>query len=77
MNKDDILLFNKPKKFLSNDDKRVYYLHCKDAEKLLKEKPYVTPAILELVMNHEEVLSGLGPNKKGGDSRGQLPAHLR
>ena len=63
-NKDDIQLFYKPKKFLSNDDKRVYYLHCKDAANILKEKPYVTPAILELVMNHEEVASGLGPNKK-------------
>lgn len=64
MPKDDIALFYKPKKLLSNDDKRVYYLHCKDAANILKEKPFVTPAILELVLNHEEVLSGLGPNKK-------------
>ena len=64
MHKDDIQLFYKPKKLLNNDDKRIYYLHCKDAANLLKEKPFVTPAILELVQNHEEVLSGLGPNKK-------------
>jgi HD-GYP domain-containing protein (c-di-GMP phosphodiesterase class II) len=64
MKKEDIELFYKPKKLLNNDDKRVYYLHCKDAASLLKDKPYVTPAILELVVNHEEVLSGLGPNKK-------------
>lgn len=64
MHKDDIQLFYKPKKLLSNDDKRVYYLHCKDAANVLKEKPFVTPAILELVLNHEEVASGLGPNKK-------------
>ncbi len=64
MHKDDIALFNKPKKLLTNDDKRLYYLHCKDAAAILKEKPFVTPAILELVTNHEEVQSGLGPNKK-------------
>ena len=64
MNKNDIELFYKPKKLLNNDDKRVYYLHTKDAATLLKDKSYVTPAILELVINHEEVLSGLGPNKK-------------
>ena len=64
MNQNDIELFYKPKKLLNNDDKRVYYLHTKDAATLLKDKSYVTPAILELVINHEEVLSGLGPNKK-------------
>jgi HD-GYP domain-containing protein (c-di-GMP phosphodiesterase class II) len=64
MNKNDIVLFSKPRKLLSNDDKRVYYLHTKDAIKLLEDKTYVNKAILELVSNHEEVLSGLGPNKK-------------
>jgi HD-GYP domain-containing protein (c-di-GMP phosphodiesterase class II) len=64
MHKDDLALFNKPKKLLSNDDKRVYYLHCKDAATLLKEKPYVTKAILDLVINHEEVQAGHGPMKK-------------
>lgn len=62
--KKDIELFHKPKKLLSHDDKRVYYMHTKDASALLKDKAYVTPAILELVINHEEVQSGLGPNKK-------------
>lgn len=64
MSKKDIELFHKPKKLLNNDDKRVYYMHTKDAAALLEDKPYVTSAILELVVNHEEVLSGLGPNKK-------------
>jgi HD-GYP domain-containing protein (c-di-GMP phosphodiesterase class II) len=64
MNKNDLPLFYKPKKLLSNDDKRVYYLHCKDAMSLLQDKPYVNKVILELVTNHEEVLSGSGPNKK-------------
>ena len=64
MNKDDIQLFYKPKKLLSNDDKRVYYLHTKDAKTLLQDKSYINNVILELVINHEEVLSGQGPNKK-------------
>ncbi len=64
MNKNDIPLFYKARKLLTNDDKRVYYLHCKDAVGLLQNKPYVNKTILELVNNHEEVLSGMGPNKK-------------
>ncbi|MDO9184021.1 MAG: HD domain-containing protein [Bacteriovorax sp.] len=64
MNKNDLPLFYKPRKLLSNDDKRVYYLHTKDAISLLQDKPYVNKAILELVANHEETLSGQGPNKK-------------
>ena len=64
MNKKDMELFYKPKKLFGNEDKLVYYMHTKDAASLLEEKPYVTPSILKLVINHEEVLSGLGPNKK-------------
>ncbi len=64
MNKNDLPLFNKPRKLLTNDDKRVYYLHTKDAITMLQDKPYVNKAILDLVANHEEVLSGSGPNKK-------------
>ncbi len=64
MHKNDLDLFYKPKKLFNNDDKRVYYLHTRDAAELLKDKPFVTPAILELILNHEEVLSGQGPNKK-------------
>ena len=64
LSKEDIQLFYKAKKVLSSDDKRVYYLHCKDAITLLQEKPYVNKAILDLVTNHEEVLSGTGPNRK-------------
>lgn len=64
MGKDDIALFYKPKKSLTNDDKRIYYLHTKDVKKMLNEKPFINNAIIELVTNHEEVLSGSGPNKK-------------
>lgn len=64
MNKNDIVLFNKPRKLLTNEDKRIYFLHTKEAINLLQDKAYVNKAILELVANHEEVLSGSGPNKK-------------
>ena len=64
MNKEDLELFYKPKKALTQDDKRVYYLHCKDALSLLEDRKYINAQILELVLNHEEVLSGSGPNKK-------------
>jgi HD-GYP domain-containing protein (c-di-GMP phosphodiesterase class II) len=64
MNKNDMQLFYKAKKMLSLEDKRVYYMHTKDALTMLQDRPYVNPQILELVINHEEVLSGMGPNKK-------------
>lgn len=64
MNKDDIQLFYKAKKLLTNDDKRIYYVHVKDVKTLLQQKPYINNTILDLVTNHEEVLSGAGPNKK-------------
>lgn len=64
LNKTDMELFYKPKKTLTADDKKIYYSHVKDALEILKDRPYVNAAILELVTNHEEVLSGLGPNKK-------------
>lgn len=64
MPKEAIELFYKPKKQLTNDDKKIYYNHCKDSLALLKDRPYVNPTIIELVINHEEVLSGMGPNKK-------------
>ena len=64
LNKQDQELFKKEKDKYTNDDKRIYGLHVKDAVAALKDKPWVNEAVMELVINHEEVLSGLGPNKK-------------
>jgi HD-GYP domain-containing protein (c-di-GMP phosphodiesterase class II) len=64
MAKEDMELFYKTKKMLTHDDKRIYYMHCKDALTLLQDRSYVNQQILDLVVNHEEVLSGAGPNKK-------------
>jgi HD-GYP domain-containing protein (c-di-GMP phosphodiesterase class II) len=60
----DIELFYKSKKDLTAEDKKTYYAHCKDVLSILKDRPYVNQTIIELVINHEEVLSGMGPHKK-------------
>ncbi len=64
LNKQDQELFKKEKSKYTNDDKRIYGLHVKDAVQALKDKPWVNPEVMELVINHEETLSGSGPNKK-------------
>lgn len=64
-------LFKKDKKLYSNDDKRLYNFHVKDAISVLKDKPWVTKSIIDLVINHEEVLSGHGPNKKSKLSKAE------
>ncbi|EQC45361.1 HD-GYP domain-containing protein [Bacteriovorax sp. Seq25_V] len=64
LNQQDQALFKRQKGTYTSDDKRIYGLHVKDAVKALSDKPWVTKDVMELVINHEEVLSGLGPNKK-------------
>ena len=64
LNKQDQEIFKKEKSKLTSDDKRIYALHVKDAVAALKDKPWVNPDVMELVINHEETLSGDGPNKK-------------
>jgi HD-GYP domain-containing protein (c-di-GMP phosphodiesterase class II) len=64
LNKQDQELFKKEKEKYTNDDKRIYGLHVKDAVAALKDKPWVNSEVMELVVNHEETLSGTGPNKK-------------
>lgn len=56
-------LFKKHRKELSAEEKKVYNKHVKDSLTALKEKDYINPEILQLVENHEETLSGDGPNK--------------
>lgn len=64
LNKQDQEIFKKSKNKHTPDDKRIYGLHVKDAVAALADKPWVTKDVMELVINHEEVLSGMGPNKK-------------
>lgn len=64
LNKEDQQLFKKEKSKFTADDKRIYGLHVKDALAVLKNKPWVNKGVMELILNHEETMSGQGPNKK-------------
>lgn len=63
LNKQDQELFKKEKESMSDDENRVYGLHVKDAISALKDRPWIKQGVLELIINHEEVLTGTGPNK--------------
>ncbi len=58
------VLFSRPKADLNFEEKKRYFEHTQLADEMLKDKPFINPAILNLIHNHEEVLSGSGPNKK-------------
>ena len=60
----NIKLFKTPKSDLSVDDLKKYNSHPKETVTLLQDKPYVNEKIIDLILNHEETLSGSGPNKK-------------
>ncbi len=64
MTKEDRKLFNKPKRKYTPDDTRLYNFHVKKAEELLKEKPFITKMVLDLILSHEETRSGTGPMRK-------------
>ncbi len=59
----DRALFQKPKKLFTPDDFRIYKFHPIDSAKMLADRPYVTPDIIELVRHHDENNSGTGPLK--------------
>ncbi|MEH0860840.1 HD-GYP domain-containing protein [Halobacteriovorax sp. DPLXC-1] len=63
LNKQDQELFKKHKEDMNDDEQRIYGLHVKDAISALKDRPWVKKGVLELIVNHEEVLTGKGPNK--------------
>ncbi|MEE3079159.1 MAG: HD domain-containing phosphohydrolase [Bdellovibrionota bacterium] len=72
LNKEDQMLFKKDKDKFTPDDKRIYGLHVKDAMTVLKSKPWVNANVMEIAMNHEETLKGLGPNKKTKLSKSEM-----
>jgi HD-GYP domain-containing protein (c-di-GMP phosphodiesterase class II) len=76
LNKSDQELFKKDKSKFTPDDKRIYGLHVKDAVAALADKPWISKEIMELVVNHEEVLSGDGPNKKSKLSKPEMVLSL-
>lgn len=65
-------LFKKYKKELTHEDKKIYDQHVNQSLEVLQDKDYINPAILKLVKNHEETLSGTGPNKVKKLSKSEL-----
>src|SRR3989339_227793 len=57
-------LHRRPKKTLTVDELKIYNNHPRNTADLLQDKPYINATIMELVLNHEEPLSGSGPQKK-------------
>ncbi len=66
LKKDEIdILFFRPEKIMSTDDKRLYQMHVKDGVAMLEKKEFVNPKIIALVKAHEETVSGDGyPERK-------------
>ncbi len=59
-----IELFKKTKKDLSPTERKLYEAHTKETAHFLAEKPFAGREVCELILNHEETLSGSGPQKK-------------
>lgn len=57
-------LFSKNRKDFTKEEALAYGAHVTDKISVLKGKPYVNETTMELIINHEEVKSGYGPNKK-------------
>ncbi len=55
-------LFSKKVSDMDEDEKRLYNLHPEKAATMLVDKDYVNDNIINLILNHEEKLSGEGPN---------------
>lgn len=58
------VLFDKPRSELTPQEKLLFGDHTINVTDILKEKPFVTMDVIELIKNHEENLSGTGPQKK-------------
>lgn len=59
---DDRNLFKKKIELFSTDEKRFYKEHAEKSVSMLKSKPYVNKDVLQLVLKHEEKISGQGLN---------------
>jgi HD-GYP domain-containing protein (c-di-GMP phosphodiesterase class II) len=57
-------LFKKPKAQFTPDERVLHKEHIEITLKLLDEKPWINPQVVELIKHHEEVLTGAGPYKK-------------
>lgn len=57
-------LIKKSSKDMTPEEKLNYGKHTFVSAEMLAGKPYVTPEAMELIVNHEEKISGSGPQKK-------------
>lgn len=53
-------LFMKSPKTFTPDEKKIYYQHPALGVELLKKNPYIDASVLDLILNHEEKISGEG-----------------
>jgi len=58
------IIFRRPPEKFTPDDKRLYELHPGDGVEMLMSRPYVNQVVLDLIMRHEEKLSGKGYPEK-------------
>lgn len=57
-------LFQKARNDFSADERLMHKNHIEVTLKLISEKPWIQPLVIDLIKHHEEVLSGQGPYKK-------------
>lgn len=62
--KNYIDLFKKKRAEFKLKERREYDRHSELSVQVLKDKHYINSEIISLILNHEENLSGTGPNKK-------------
>lgn len=60
---ESVHLFKKNKLEMSYNEKKIYKEHIDITNRMIGEKPYISPKVIELITYHEEVLSGNGPFK--------------
>lgn len=58
-----INLFKKSKTEMNHEEKKLYKDHIDITNRMIGEKPYISPKVIDLITYHEEVLSGNGPFK--------------
>jgi putative nucleotidyltransferase with HDIG domain len=58
------ILFRRPMAKFSQDDKRIYQEHVHHSVRIVSNKPFVNPKIVNLIAKHEERLGGAGYPKK-------------
>ena len=59
----DLALFEKDQDVLAPDERLRYGQHTKISMEILSDKPFISKRVEDLIVNHEEDLRGMGPQK--------------